>query len=255
MAEPDNHAFSSVSRAQSLSDKVAEQLTEAIFGKHLKPGERLPSERELCDKFKVSRTVVREAVRSLTARGLLRVTSGRGVEVREVGASNVAESMRLLVRGYDGLDYGKVHEVRTAVEVETAGLAAERAKPEDVARLGRLCEEYEQSLKSGDLARASELDFQFHRELTRATENELLLAMLDSISEVLREVRTQVMIEPDIGAEGLRAHLRILKCISSGKPEAARAAMSKHLAEAERVWRKIDRKTRSRGGKPEPWPE
>jgi GntR family transcriptional repressor for pyruvate dehydrogenase complex len=244
------HPFSSVTRAPNLSDKVAEQLTEAILAKQLKVGERLPSERDLCEKFHVSRTVVREAIRSLAARGLLRVTSGRGVEVRELGSSNVADSMRLLVRGHDGLDYGKVHEVRTAVEVQTAGLAAERAKPEDIARLRQLCEEYERSLKGGDLTRASELDFQFHRELTRATDNELLLAMLDSISDVLREVRTQVMTQPHVGEEGLQAHLRILKCISSGKAEAARAAMSEHLAEAERVWRglprnaKIRRKTR-----------
>lgn len=245
--------FSSVSRALSLSDKVAEQLTEAILGKRLQAGERLPSERDLCDKFKVSRTVIREAVRSLAARGLLRVTSGRGVEVREIGSSNVADSMRLLVRGYDGLDYSKVHEVRTAVEVQTAGLAAERAKPEDIARLRELCDEYARSLKVNDMVRASELDFQFHRELTRATDNQLLLAMLDSISDVLREVRTQVMAQPQIGEEGLQAHLRILKCVSSGKPEAARAAMSEHLAEAERVWKslsrsaKADRKAKSKG--------
>jgi len=236
------HPFSSVTRAPNLSDKVAEQLTEAILAKQLKAGERLPSERDLCERFKVSRTVIREAVRSLSARGLLRVTSGRGVEVRELGSSNVADSMRLLVRGHDGLDYGKVHEVRTAVEVQTAGLAAERAKPEDLARLRQLCEDYERSLKGGDLGRASELDFQFHRELTRATDNELLLAMLDSISDVLREVRSQAITQPHVGEEGLQAHLRILKCISLRKPEAARAAMSEHLAEAERVWRALPRK-------------
>jgi GntR family transcriptional regulator, transcriptional repressor for pyruvate dehydrogenase complex len=242
MAQPSTDPYASVSRAPNLSDKVTEQLTEAILAKQLKAGDRLPSERDLCEKFKVSRTVIREAVRSLAAKGLLRVTSGRGVEVREVGSSHVADSMRLLVRGSDGLDYAKVHEVRTAVEVQTAGLAAERASPEDIARLSQLCEEFERSLKEGDAARASELDFQFHRELTRATDNELLLAMLDSISDVLREVRSQSMTQPHVGEAGLRAHLRILKCISSGKPDAARTAMSAHLAEAEQVWRRLARK-------------
>src|ERR1700692_4436813 len=79
VSEPSSHAFRSVARALSLSDKVAEQLTEAILSRQLAPGERLPSERELGEKFNVSRTVVREAVRSLAARGLVRVTSGRGV--------------------------------------------------------------------------------------------------------------------------------------------------------------------------------
>jgi len=229
-------AFRSVAREPSLSDKVAEQLTEAIISRQLAPGERLPSERELGEKFKVSRTVVREAVRSLAARGLVRVTSGRGVDVSEIGSGNVAESMRLLVRGREGLDYGKVHEVRSAVEIQTAGLAARRARPEDLKKLQAICDEHEQKLEDGNLAAASELDFQFHRELTRASGNELLLAMLDSISDVLREVRIQTVKLPHVADDGIRAHRRILKALKSGDVETARDAMAKHLADAERVW-------------------
>ena len=240
--------FRSVARTPSLSDKVAEQLTEAIVSKQIRAGERLPSERELGDQFKVSRTVVREAVRSLSARGLVRVTSGRGVEVSEFGTGGVAASMSLLVRGHEGLDYGKVNEVRTAVEVQVAGLAAQRAQPQDMERLRQICDDHQRSLEKGDLASASELDFQFHRELTRSADNELLLAMLDSIAEVLREVRYQSMTEPHVGEDGLRAHRRILKCLSARKPQAARDAMAEHLAEAERVWRG----EKSRGNKAPP---
>lgn len=235
MAEP-LQPFRSVARQPSLSDKVTEQLTEAIVSRQVRPGERLPSERELGEKFNVSGTVVREAVRSLAARGLVRVTSGRGVEVNEIGSGNVAASMRLLVRGHEGLHYGKVNEVRTAVEVQTAGLAAQRAQPEDLARLRQICDDQQSALDRGDVAAASEFDFQFHRELTRASGNELLLAMLDSISDVLREVRTQAMPQPHVGENGLRAHRWILECVSSREPEAARNAMAKHLSEAERVW-------------------
>lgn len=237
--------FSTVPRAPSLSDSVAEQLTEAIVSKQIRAGERLPSERELGDQFKVSRTVVREAVRSLAARGLVRVTSGRGVEVNEFGPGGVAASMRLLVRGYEGLDYGKVSEVRTAMEVQVAGLAAERARPEDIKRLGEICDVHQRSLEQGDVSTAGEMDFQFHRELTRSSSNELLLAMLDSIGEVLREVRQQSMVEPHVGEGGLRAHRRILRYVKARKPDAARQAMADHLAEAERVWQG----TRLGGGK------
>ena len=246
MPEPPLDPFTSVSRAPSLSDKVAEQLTEAIVSKQVRPGDRLPSERDLGEKFKVSRTVVREAVRSLAARGLVRVTSGRGVEVSGVNSGNVAASMRLLVRGHEGLDYGKVNEVRTAVEVQVAGLAAQRARPEDLKRLSQLCDAHQHSLESGDLTAAAEHDFQFHRELTHASGNELLLAMLDSISDVLREVRYQSMNKPHVGEDGLKAHRRILKCVSSGKPDAAREAMAEHLAEAERVWRGAIRDSQKR---------
>lgn len=236
MSEPAADSFRTVTRSPSLSDRVAEQLTEAIVSGKLRPGDLLPSERELGDKFSVSRTVVREAVRSLSARGLVRVTAGRGVEVSTYGPGNVAASMRLLVRGHDGLDYGKVNEVRTAVEVQVAGLAAQRASRADLERLVQLCDAYAESLKKRDLAAASELDFQFHRELTRASGNELLLAMLDSIADVLREVRNQSMTDVHVGEDGLRAHRQILKYVSAGKPDAARQAMAEHLAEAERVW-------------------
>jgi GntR family transcriptional repressor for pyruvate dehydrogenase complex len=242
--------FGSVKREPSLSDKVAEQLTEAIVSKQLRVGDRLPSERDLGDQFRVSRTVVREAIRSLAAKGLVRVMSGRGVEVNDYGAGGVAASMRLLVRGHEGLDYGKVNEVRTAVEVQVAGLAALRARPEDVDRLRQLCDDHERSLEKGELDVAGELDFQFHRELTRCSGNELLLAMLDSIAEVLREVRNQSMTEPHVGSDGLAAHRRILKSVRAGKATEARDAMAEHLAEAERVWRAIEsRGTDSRKAK------
>lgn len=236
MSQPAAHEFRAVPRTPSLSDRVAELLTDAIVSRQLRPGELLPSERELSVKFSVSRTVVREAVRSLAARGLVRVTSGRGVEVNAFGPGNVAASMRLLVRGHEGLNYEKVNEVRTAVEVQVAGLAAQRASKENLKLLTQLCDEYQKSLDKRDLSRASELDFQFHRELARASDNELLVAMLDSIADVLREVRNQSMTDIHVGEEGLRAHRRILKCVSAGKPEAARQAMVDHLAEAERVW-------------------
>src|SRR5262249_45794654 len=144
--------------------------------------------------------------------------------------------MRLLVRGYEGLDYSKVHEVRSALEVQTAGAAAQRAKPEHLARLRQLCDDHERRLKEGHFEGASEADFQFHHELGRASENELLIGMLDSIADVLREVRFQAMAQPHVGEEGLRAHRRILKSVAAGDAPGARAAMEQHLAEAQRVW-------------------
>ena len=113
---------------------------------------------------------------------------------------------------------------------QTAGLAARRATPQDVERLRAICNAHAQRLAEKDLPAASEADFQFHRELTRASGNELLLAMLDSISDVLREVRYRSMNRPHVSEDGLKAHRRILKCISAGRPDAARTAMAEHLA-------------------------
>jgi GntR family transcriptional repressor for pyruvate dehydrogenase complex len=237
MTTPAPTAFRSVQREPSLSDKVAGQLTEAIMSRHLVPGQRLPSERELGEQFGVSRTVIREAIRSIAARGLVNVTSGRGIEVGEIDSGDVTASMRLFVRGHKNLDYGKVHEVRTAVEVQTAGLAALRATPDALARLRQLCDSHQESIAAGDMPAASETDFQFHRELALASGNELLLAMLDSIADVLREVRNQALVHAGVAETGLKAHRWILECVNAGDPESARRAMEKHLTEAERHWR------------------
>ena len=245
------YVFSKLTRTPSLPDRVAEQLTEAIVSRQLRAGDRLPSERELCKKFKVSRTVVREAVRSLAAQGLVGVTSGRGIEVNEINGGTIAASMNLLVRSHEDFDYGQVHDVRHALETLTAGLAAKCARPEDLKRMNALCTEHERCLEARNISGASEADFQFHRELARASGNEFLLAVLDSISGVLREVRTQAIAEPNVGEEGLRAHRRILKAVSSGNSEAARTAMAEHLSDAEHVWRRRARRL----GTPEAEPE
>jgi GntR family transcriptional regulator, transcriptional repressor for pyruvate dehydrogenase complex len=170
------------------------------------------------------------------------VTSGRGVDVAEFQSGTVTDSMKLLVRGHEDLDYGKVHEVRAALEVLTAGLAAQRAQPKDVERMQVQCELMEAALDRGDSAEASECDFEFHREITRAAGNELLVAMLDSVADVLKEVRVRAMVHRNVALAGLKAHRRLLNCISQRKPEAARAAMEAHLAEAARAWRVETRK-------------
>src|SRR6185437_352755 len=109
----------------------------------------LPSQRELGEQFGVSRTVIREAVGSLVARGIIEVRSGSGLRLAPVDAGSVAESMtesmRFFVRANDGLDYGKVHEVRVMVESDMAQRAAERATDSDVADIRRRADAMESS--------------------------------------------------------------------------------------------------------------
>jgi GntR family transcriptional repressor for pyruvate dehydrogenase complex len=229
--------FKSVRRDPSLSDKVAKQLTDAIMARELVPGQRLPSEKELGGQFGVSRTVIREAIRSLAARGLVNVTSGRGIEIGQLDSGDVTTSMRLFVHGHNNLDYGKVHEVRTAFELQAAGLAALRVTPEALSRLRAICDAHHRSIVSKDMTAVSELDFQFHRELAEASGNELLVAMLDSVADVLREVRNRAMVHAGIAETALKAHRRILECVGAGDQKSARRAMEKHLAEAAQHWR------------------
>lgn len=225
--------FQQVEREPRLSDKVADMMLQTILSRRLKVGDRLPSERELGEQFGVSRTVVREAVRALVAKGLIEVRSGSGLRVAAVGASTVSESMGLFLRGGD-FDFQKVHDVRKLLEVETAGIAAERATPDDVDALAAVCREMEEQIF--DVEAASLLDLEFHRQIARATHNELYLLLLDSIGRALIDIRRE-----NLGAgsadETLKGHRAILEAIAAGSRQRARKAMADHLDTVERFWK------------------
>ena len=148
---PGTALFEQVEREPKLSDKVAEMMLETILSRRLEAGARLPSERELGEQFGVSRTVVREAVRALAAKGVIEVRSGSGLRVASVGPATVNESMSLYLRGGQ-IEFEKVHEVRSMLEVHIAGLAAERAADEDVATLAAVEAQMEAAIGDADAA-------------------------------------------------------------------------------------------------------
>jgi GntR family transcriptional repressor for pyruvate dehydrogenase complex len=225
--------FEQVSREPRLSDKVAEMMLETILSNRLQVGDRLPSERELGEQFGVSRTVVREAVRALAAKGVIEVRSGSGLRVAAVDASAVSESMRLYVRG-GGLDFEKVHEVRRLLEVHTAGLAAERAEETDVASLREV---HERMTRDADDVDAASLDdLEFHRRIALATHNELYLVLMDSIGRALIDIRRANLGSGSAPAT-LAQHAEILESIAAHDAARARTAMAAHLEAVEGWWR------------------
>lgn len=233
MPETAPTTFSRIRREPRLSDRVAALLLDTIVARGLQPGDRLPSERELGEQFGVSRTVIREAVRALAAKGVIEVRTGSGLRVAAVDASAVSESIGLYLRG-GTVEYPKVHEVRRLLEVEIAGLAAERAKDADLARMRKLCEQMEAALD--DVERASRLDLAFHRAIARATDNELYLLLLDSIGEALLEVRRRNL-QTGAAPETVKAHRAIVEAIAARDAARARTAMAQHLDHVERHWR------------------
>lgn len=235
---PPNRLFPRIVREPRLSDKVAETLLHTITAQGLQPGARLPSERALGEQFGVSRTVIREAVRALAAKGVLEAHTGSGLRVSAVDAAMVSESMTLYLSGHGPLGYAKVNEVRRMIEVEVAGLAAERASDEEIAALRELCEEMAQVLD--DVEAASLADVEFHRALAACTHNELYPVMLDSIGNVLIEIRRATLGIAGRLEKGLRAHRRILARIVAHDPGGARDAMRAHLADSEKAWRRLE---------------
>lgn len=228
--------FGLLTREATLAERVTEQMKQLIVSGQLQAGDRMPPERELARQFGVSRTVVREAVRSLMAQGLVEVHAGSGSVVRNLSAGAVAESMALFLQvGRQGFDYGKLLEVRRLLEVEIAGLAAERRTVEDLAAMAAVLQETPHV--GGNCDGWLKNDMAFHALLAQATKNELFSLLLDSIADIMISVRRLSF--DVVGASGrtLKCHSAILEQVERGDPVGARAAMRDHLVEAEATMR------------------
>ena len=220
-----------LTREATLAERVEQELERLILESRLGPGDRLPSERELATQFGVSRTVVREAVRALAAKQLVDVSVGRGTVVRAPTVRSAAESMKLLLLMQSGsAEVDKVGEVRHIVENEIAALAAERRTDEDLRDLAAILEENRQHLDDPEVYITS--DVAFHAALARATQNELFVIILDSLVEIMIEVRLLTLRVPGITRLALSHHERIHEAVAAGDPDAARAAMDAHMDQA-----------------------
>jgi GntR family transcriptional repressor for pyruvate dehydrogenase complex len=231
-----------VAREPRLSDKVAELLRDGILSRRLPVGTPLPSERELGEQFGVSRTVIREAVRALAAKGIVEARSGSGLRVSQIDEAAASESLSWYIRG-GGFDYWKVHELRSMIEVGMAGLAAERRTSEQIEGLRAAHAKFVGDLDDVDAAARDDLEF--HVLIARSTENDLFLVILESIGSALIEIRRDNL-AGGTGKKTIAEHKRILDRIAAGDAEGARAAMASHLETVRRTWEQ------QHGNRPEP---
>jgi GntR family transcriptional repressor for pyruvate dehydrogenase complex len=237
--------FPTLERSPTLSDRVTDSVLQMITSNALKPGERLPSERDLGVKFGVSRTVVREALRSLAAKGVLDVRTGSGATVARVGVDTASQTLRLFVQGSRGgsegddeLHYAQINDVREMLETRVARIAARAAQPADLDRLRNLHELMKQA--KNDVEEASNLDVAFHRQIAVATGNPLFVVIIDSIEPALTEIRRKTLGSPGRPTRALRAHEQILERIVAGDAEGAESAMNEHLADSRAVWARLE---------------
>jgi GntR family transcriptional regulator, transcriptional repressor for pyruvate dehydrogenase complex len=232
--------FSTLERGLTLSDRVTERLLGMITSAALKPGDRLPSERDLAARLGVSRTVVREAMRSLAAKGVLEVRTGSGAVVGRVDAERASEALRLYVQSYQsgadglGIDYAQIDDVREMLEARVARISATTASRADLSELTTTHNEFEAA--QDDPESASRLDVAFHRLIAVSTHNPLYLVMLDSIEPLLLEIRRKTLGVPGRPGRAVKAHAKILERIVAGDPVGAEAAMVEHLEDSRAVW-------------------
>ena len=214
-------------RASRLYQQIVEQIEQSIRSGLLKPGDQLPAERDLAERFGVSRTAVREAVKALCEKGLVEALPGRGTFVIDATSHVIKQSLDLLssISTPEGLAH--LEDVREIFEPEIAARAAIRAEPKQLAAMREAIDAMDRSLE--DAGAYIEADLDFHLALAEAAQNPLVLTLIDSIVGLLRAQRTRVFHAPDGPARGQHHHRRLLHAIERHDPEAARAAMQAHL--------------------------
>jgi GntR family transcriptional repressor for pyruvate dehydrogenase complex len=225
--------FRSLGHRTSLSKTVAEKIEEAIRQKKIHPGEKLPSELELCGQFNVSRTVVREALGTLRAKGLLTIMKGKGIYVRTVTGETAADPMQFYLKMHFERSYAlDIVHARQVLEPAIVVLAAKNRTKEDLQRLTADLEALRNC--DGSYLELANLDTQFHIDVAKASKNSLMPLLIDPIHRLMPDVKSSVYATVgDAKESAIRWHAKILNCIERGDTTSARTAMIRHLKIAE----------------------
>jgi GntR family transcriptional repressor for pyruvate dehydrogenase complex len=222
-------------RPKKISEEIVEQIKGLISSGELKPGDRVPSERELAAMLGVSRPSVREAIMVLDAMGFLEARQGGGTFVRTLTETSIADPLAKLVEKKDPVILHSLVEVRMGLESWSAYLAAQRADDEEIAEMRRLYAVMEKQAARGGWD--PEVDAEFHYVITAASHNSLQMHVLDSIHSLFHTT-IQVALMEFYRQEGhiqklLIHHREIMEAIAAREPELARQKMMEHLAMVE----------------------
>ena len=213
----------------ALSEQIAHQILDLVAHRQLEVGSRLPPLDELCTHLRVSRTVVREAIKLLDAWGVLTVKHGVGTFVAGLTESILRIPLKVSVERSEEAILN-LHQLREALEPDIAAIAADNAKPEHI-------EEMEEALRRMDDALANpyeyaQADLDFHSALAQATGNDLFLIVIYSVIDLLQDARCLALQSPGAGERAQAYHQLILEHVKARRADGAREAMNAHLGQA-----------------------
>lgn len=217
-------------RKTKVYHEIVDQIRELIAAGRIKPGDRLPPERELAELFKASRNSVRDAIRVLEQMGLIESRQGDGTYVRSVSAEDLAEPLALMLL-QSRTQMRELWEVRRVLEPALAEFAAARITDEELEELDAILEAQGRKVEAGYTA--LEEDTAFHNGIAQAARNTVMLRALDTLVDLLRQSRERSLQQRDRPAYSLAGHRRILAALHRRDPEAARSEMLRHLVDIE----------------------
>jgi len=230
MATIPKSAFEAI-RRNKVYEEVAKQIERLIL-KKLQPGDKLPSERELAEMLSVSRSSIRDAIRSLELMGLVEPRQGAGTIVREISAETLVNPLSsLLVRQQQQVS--ELLDFRKMLEPPLAARAAAHASAEEIAEMEEILRRQDEKVSHGDLA--IEEDSDFHYNVAMASGNSVVLKVLDILMDLLRETRERSLQVEGRQQKSQAGHRRILAAIKRHDAEAAKAAMRRHIEDIEEI--------------------
>jgi GntR family transcriptional repressor for pyruvate dehydrogenase complex len=213
-----------------LTSQVVNYIRAKIEDGTLKPGDRIPPEREFAKELKISRASLRMGIGYLAAMGVMKVRHGVGTFIED-GPAEFGRSSLGLMGALHGFKAWQMFEVRKLLETSLAALAAERGSEEHFTILAE--EVAEMYATIDDPAQYLIHDVRFHRTIAQASGNPILAALMETVSTALYEERRKTAERAKDRKSSLDAHREIYRAIRTGNPLEARAAMERHLHSAE----------------------
>jgi GntR family transcriptional repressor for pyruvate dehydrogenase complex len=212
--------------------EIVRQIRGLIADGQLKSGDRLPPERDLAERFRVSRTSVREALRALESTGLIEIRAGEGAFVRRISVESLVEPLALVILNQrEGI--ADLYEARRLLEPPIAGLAARRASHEEALELARILDEQAREVAAGRTGLAQ--DAAFHSAIAHSAHNRAITRIVTALMDLLTQTREESLHIAGRPERSHQDHRQILAAIQARDEEAARKAMLAHLIAVERL--------------------
>ena len=221
---------------RKLYQEVMDRLLDMIREGGLAPGDQLPSERELMERYGVGRPAVREALQNMAQLGLVSIAHGERARVAQPSFATLFQSIALTTSGIlrgSPESLRELKEARLLFEVQMVRLAAERATPADVARLRQRLDDHRALV---DLGRFLHHDMLFHREIAAITGNAIFPGLSEALMGWLAEFHIQLVRAPGSEDLTLTEHGQILAAVAAGNADAAERAMRDHILRANTLY-------------------
>ncbi|PRR80069.1 HTH-type transcriptional regulator LutR [Clostridium liquoris] len=210
-------------------EQVIYQIKDMINKGVLKKGDKLPSERDMVESLQVSRTSIREALRSLEIIGLIESKQGEGNFIRSSFENSLIEPLSIMFMLQDS-NPGEILELRKIIEKETAGLAAERITEEELKELELLMGKFKELVEGEQMV---SVDREFHYKIAQASKNFLILSIFNAISSLMesfiKDARKNILIKEENKEILYKQHENIYKALLNKNPQQAMKAMIEHL--------------------------